>query len=161
MERKYLEGIGVSSCENPFHLEAIDCTVKDEAYWLRIKQVGKPLHDSAEDCFTAIQKILYSCFLPNTIQLLFLLEGDGKESRMYVGLRSISETVKAKSYAKSLNEFVKGAWPGLQTELVDEQYDGLSKLKKDIADENINYVYALTGIPSMETQYKESIPCHY
>lgn len=31
MERKYLEGIGVSSCENPFHLEAIDCTVKDEA----------------------------------------------------------------------------------------------------------------------------------
>lgn len=158
MERKYLEGIGVSSCENPFHLEAIDCTVKDEAYWLRIKQVGKPLHDSAEDCFTAIQKILYSCFLPNTIQLLFLLEGDGKESRMYVGLRSISETVKAKSYAKSLNEFVKGAWPGLQTELVDEQYDGLSKLKKDIADENINYVYALTGIPSMETQYKKVYP---
>lgn len=71
MERKYLEGISLSSSANPFHLEAIDSTLKDEAYWLRIKQVGKPLRDSAEDCFTAIQKILYSCFLPNTIQLLF------------------------------------------------------------------------------------------
>lgn len=158
MERKYLDGISSSSSSNPFQLEAIESTLKDEAYWLRIKQVGKPLHDSAEDCFTAIQKILYSCFLPNTIQLLFLVEGDGKESRMYIGLRSVSESVKAKSYAKSLNEFVKGAWPGLQTELVDESDDGLSNLKKDIASENLNYVYALTGIPSMESQYKTLYP---
>lgn len=158
MERKYLEGISLSSSANPFHLEAIDSTLKDEAYWLRIKQVGKPLRDSAEDCFTAIQKILYSCFLPNTIQLLFLVEGDGKESRMYVGLRSVSESVKARSYVKGLNEFIKGAWPGLQTELVDESDDGLAGIKKDIAAENINYIYALTGIPSMESQYKSVYP---
>lgn len=158
MERKYLEGISLSSSANPFHLEAIDSTLKDEAYWLRIKQVGKPLRDSAEDCFTAIQKILYSCFLPNTIQLLFLVEGDGKESRMYVGLRSVSEFVKARSYVKGLNEFIKGAWPGLQTELVDESDDGLAGIKKDIAAENINYIYALTGIPSMESQYKSVYP---
>lgn len=158
MERKYLEGISLSSSANPFHLEAIDSTLKDEAYWLRIKQVGKPLRDSAEDCFTAIQKILYSCFLPNTIQLLFLVEGDGKESRMYVGLRSVSESVKARSYVKGLNEFIKGAWPGLQTELVNESDDGLAGIKKDIAAENINYIYALTGIPSMESQYKSVYP---
>ena len=47
------------------------------------------------------------------------MEGDGKESRMYVGLRSVSESVKARSYVKGLNEFIKGAWPGIQTELVD------------------------------------------
>ena len=158
MERKYLDGVSMSSSGNPFHLEAIDSTLKDEAYWIRIKQVGKPLYDSAEDCFTAIQKILYSCFLPNTIQLLFLVEGDGTENRMYIGLHSASESVKAKSYAKSLNEFIKGAWPGLQTELVDESDNGLAGIKKDIAAENINYIYALTGIPSMESQYRSVYP---
>lgn len=60
----------------------------------------------------------------------FLVEGDGKESRMYVGLRSVSESVKARSYVKGLNEFIKGAWPGLQTELVDESDDGLAGIKK-------------------------------
>ena len=158
MERKYLENITNPVAENPFKVEAVESTLKEEASWIRIKQVGKPLHDSAEDCFTAIQKILYSCFLPKTTQLLFLVEGNGKENSMYLGLRSTSDNIKAKTYVKSLNEFVKGAWPGLQTEIVSEAEEGLSNLKKDIASDNFGYTYALTGIPSMESQYKNVYP---
>lgn len=158
MERKYLENITNPVAENPFKVEAVESTLKEEASWIRIKQVGKPLHDSAEDCFTAIQKILYSCFLPKTTQLLFLVESNGKENSMYLGLRSTSDNIKAKTYVKSLNEFVKGAWPGLQTEIVSETEEGLSNLKKDIASDNFGYTYALTGIPSMESQYKNVYP---
>ena len=124
----------------------------------KITKVGKPLRESTEDCFTAIQKILYSCFLPRETQLLFLIEGNGIESSMYLGLRSSSERVKSKSYVKSLNEFIKGAWPGLQTQLVDEKDKGLDTLKKDIASDNLDYIYTLTGIPSMESQYKNVYP---
>lgn len=158
MERKYLENITNPIAENPFKVEAIASTLKEEASWIKIKQVGKPLHDSAEDCFTAIQKILYSCFLPKATQLLFLVEGNEKESSLYMGLRSMSESIKSKTYIKSLNEFIKGAWPGLQTEIVNETDQGLASLKNDIASDNLNYIYALTGIPSMESQYKTVYP---
>lgn len=63
-ERKYLERIGDKSSNDIFRIEAIPGTLKEEATWIEIKQVGKPLDNSAESCFTAIQKILYSCFLP-------------------------------------------------------------------------------------------------
>ena len=158
MERKYLEKITDKRSGNPFEVEAVATTVKDEASWLKVRQIGKPLRDSAEDCFTAIQKILYSCFLPAAAQLLFLIEGDGRECSLYLGLRSVSDGVNARNYVKSLNEFIKGVWPGLQTELVDETETGLDSLKRDIASDRLGYIYALTGIPSMESQYKSVYP---
>lgn len=59
-ERKYLEKIGDKSQNDIFSLEAIPNTLKEEAAWIEIRQIGKPLEESAESCFTAIQKILYS-----------------------------------------------------------------------------------------------------
>lgn len=158
MERKYLEDITSSVSNNPFKVEAMESTLKEEASWMKIEQVGKPLQDTAEDCFTAIQKILYSCFLPKTTQLLFLVEGNGKENHIYLGLRSISDNVKAKSYMKNLSEFIKGVWPGLQSRIVDEREAELSRLKSDIANDNFGNIYALTGVPSMESQYKSIYP---
>ena len=157
-ERKYLEKIGDRSFNDIFQIEAIPGTFKEEATWIEIKQIGKPLDNSAENCFTAIQKILYSCFLPKETQLLFLITGNGIENKLYLGLRATGENVRSKSIVKYLNEFIKGAWPGLQTAIVQETDESLSAFKKDVADDVLENIYALTGIPSMEGQYKNLYP---
>lgn len=157
-ERKYLEKISDKSSNDIFRIEAIPSTLKEEATWIEIKQIGKPLDNSAESCFTAIQKILYSCFLPKETQLLFLVTGNGVENRLYLGLRATGENIRSRSIVKYLNEFIKGAWPGLQTCIVQETDESLSAFKKEMTDEVFENIYALTGIPSMEGQYKNLYP---
>lgn len=157
-ERKYLEKIGDKSLNDIFSLEAIPTTLKEEATWIEIKQIGKPLEESAESCFTAIQKILYSCFLPKETQLLFLIVGNGKENKLYLGLRAVGENIRSKSIVKYLNEFIKGTWPGLQTTVVSEADENLARFKKEVSDDVFENIYALTGIPSMEGQYKNLYP---
>ena len=157
-ERKYLEKIGDKSSNDIFRLEAIPGTLKEEATWIEIKQIGKPIEDSAENCFTAIQKILYSCFLPKEVQLLFLITGNGIENKLYLGLRAIGSGIRSRSVVKYLNEFIKGTWPGLQTQIINEGDVCLSSFKKDISDDVFENIYALTGIPSMEGQYKNLYP---
>lgn len=157
-ERKYLEKIGNKNLNDIFLLEAIPCTLKEEAAWIEIKQVGKPLEESTESCFTAIQKILFSCFLPKETQLLFLIIGNGGESKLYLGLRSTGENIHSKSIVKYLNEFIKGSWPGLQTSVISESDEKLEEFKTDVANDVFENIYALTGIPSMEGQYKNLYP---
>lgn len=160
-ERKYLDFIN-TKLAGAYTLKAVSGVDVLPSSWIRIKQVGKPLEDSAENCFTAIQKILFSCFLPQEVQLLFLVTGNGKENAMYLGLRksvdATAEDINTKNYVKYLNEFVKGVWPGLQTDVVKSDDDVLATLKKDIADDTLDQIYSITGIPSMESQYKSVYP---
>ena len=54
---------------------------------------------------------------------------------------------------------MKGIWPGVQTTLVDEDDPVIAKFKKDVIDEDrLENVYALTGIPSMESVYQNVYP---
>lgn len=156
MERKYLEEIATSNAV--FQLRVIPQTLPNDVAWIAVTQIGRPLEKSAESCFTAIQKILYSCFLPKEYQLLFLVIGDGKENRLYLGLRDRGQAMRSKSMTRSLNEFLKGIWPGLQTSLATDSDTFLSQFKKDIVNDTFENVYALTGIPSMESQYKSIYP---
>lgn len=159
MERKYLNGIGDTNLNPLFSLREIETTTKNSVSWIEVVQVGKPLSDSAEDCFTAMQKILYSCFMPKETQLLFLIIGNKKQNKMYLGVRAMGASVK-KNIVKYLNEFIKGVWPGLQTKIIkDDSTDGnLKDLTEKVNNETLEYVYALTGIPSMESQYKSIYP---
>jgi len=127
MERKYLQNIEKGEL---FSLDAVPSTVENDAAWISISQVGKPLKDDAESCFTAIQKILYSCFIPKEMQLLFLVVGDEKESHLYLGLRNPGKGLPAKSIVKNLNEFILGVWPGLKTEIISGDNDTIRNVKE-------------------------------
>lgn len=157
-ERKYLENIGNKNLNDVFLLEVIPTSLKEEATWIEIKQVGKPLEKSAESCFTAIQKILYSCFLPKETQLLFLIIGNGRENKLYLGLRAVGDNIHSKNIVKYLNEFIKGTWPGLQTRVISETDENLALFKKEVTEDVYENIYAITGIPSMEGQYKNVYP---
>ena len=76
LERKYLEKIGNPDLNPCFLLKEVETTSKNDVSWLEITQVGKPIDQSSENCFSAMQKILYSCFMPKETQLLFLITGN-------------------------------------------------------------------------------------
>ncbi len=162
MERKYLqdirEGDSPSGRQEAFTLKSVPSTVENDPTWINISQIGKPLKEDSENCFTAIQKILYSCFIPKEMQLLFLVVGDNQENHLFLGLRSPGKGAPSRSLVRNLNEFMKGVWPGLQTEVVSEDDPVLSKIKEDIGGDRFENVFAFTGIPSMNTQYKTLYP---
>ena len=159
MERKYLERIGDDSFNPFFKLHEIETSSKLDVSWIEISQVGKPIKDDAGDCFTAIQKILYSCFMPQEMQLLFLIVKDNGINKMYLGVRPMNTKIK-RNVTRYLNDFIKGAWPGLQSHVVKEpeKEDVLQRFSSNVNEEKWEYVYAMTGIPSMESQYKTTYP---
>jgi len=159
MERKYLEKIGDESFNPLFKMHEIDITPKADVSWIEISQIGKPINNEATDCFTAIQKILYSCFMPKETQLLFLIIKENGINKMYLGVRPMNTNVK-KNLTRFLNDFIKGAWPGLQSRVVKDasEEDYLEKFVNNVNDEKWEYIYAFTGIPSLESQYKSTYP---
>lgn len=159
MERKYLERIGDEGYNPLFKMQEIQATTKADVSWIEISQVGKPVKDDAESCFTAIQKILYSCFMPQETQLLFLIVKNEGVNKLYLGIRPLHSNVK-KTITRYLNDFIKGVWPGLQSRVVTDAKNesALRQFVTNIEQENWEYVYALTGIPSMESQYKTVYP---
>lgn len=157
MERKYLEHISDKE-NNVFELKAVPTTLDSSVSWIEIFQIGKPLDNSAEACFTAMQKILYSCFIPKEMQLLFLVVGDEQQCHLFLGLRAPGKALPPKKIVRSLNRFIGGIWPGVQTEILKSNDDIILKYSKRIASEELENVYALTGIPSMDSQYKTVYP---
>lgn len=165
-ERKYLYGIKRNSA--PFYLSLAQRSYTPPApCWIRISQVGKPISDNAEQCFSAIQKILASCFIPNKSQLIFIIHGNEGNFEMYLGLRHADANIE-ESFVDGLNNFIQGVWPGMRCQRVKNR-EGLARLRnirnKMRSDDNnphSNGTYecigALTGIPSMESQYNSIYP---
>lgn len=154
-ERKYLNVVTANS--NPLCLEVpknhrIDYPAAP--FWLKITQIGRPLEDSPERCFTAIQKVLTACFLPRKTQLIFIVRGQEGKYEMYLGIRSYDKTEIDASFAENLSHFIEGVWPGMKCE---REKGNLSHLQKSISSE-YEYIDAITGIPSMESQYKTVYP---
>ena len=153
-ERKYLNDITANS--NPIYMELVTRRkdLPSAPYWIKITQVGKPIEDSAEKCFTAIQKILTACFLPSKTQLIFLVHGKNGIYEMYLGLRSLVKREIDFTFADSLNDFIKGIWPGMKCQRIK---GNLEHIKNDIS-KKYEFIDAMTGIPSMESQYKTIYP---
>lgn len=154
LERKYLSEISENEI---FSLDATSFSAGDQSVaWLLIEQVGKPLKDSAEECFTAIQKILSSVFLPDKVQLLFLVNCECGICRLYLGIRALAQT--ADDFVDSLENYVKGIWPGLNCKRVSAKDMKTISNKMTSGDRKYRNFAAITGIPSMESQYKTVYP---
>lgn len=153
-ERKYLNNI--SDRSTPFTLTVPDKHRIDspaEPFWIKISQIGKPIEDSAENCFTAIQKILTSCFLPHEAQLIFIVNGDNGNFNLFLGIRPLDKDAITTKFADNLCNFISGVWPGLKC---SREKGNLEDIKKQV--KSFDFIDALTGIPSMESQYKTVYP---
>lgn len=152
-ERKYLNGIGSNT--QPFSINCPSNRIDIPAtpYWVEINQIGKPIQNSAENCFSAIQKILGCCFLPQKVQLIFLVNGQNGVARLFIGIRSFDKNKIGDEFMKSLSNFMKGIWPGISCKRVRGE---MSSIQEQI--KNYDFIDAVTGIPSMESQYKSTYP---
>lgn len=159
LERKYLDNIGDERINPLVYLKQIPQSTQEIVSWLSIDQIGKPIEDDVESCFSTMQKILYSCFMPYETQLLFLVVSEKGVCRMYIGVRPLGSGIN-KNVTKYLAEFIKGAWPGIQCRPIKDTTtdEGLNVFKVNIENERWDYTYAVTGIPSMESQYKSTYP---
>ena len=154
-ERKYLEA-GNSQVQYVAD-DVLQGTLA--TFWIKLQQVGKPLSDSTEDCFTAMQKILSSCFLPERTQLIFLLKCEKGISSLYIGIRPLCKDALPNDFDESFVSFIKGVWPGVDVECCEKKDQDFlqSNFEKD-SDNRYRSVLAITGIPSFESQYKNIYP---
>lgn len=158
MERKYLQDIDGENVSTPFRISASAPVSDSSVKWINISQVGRPIENSAESCFTAIQKILYSCFMPKHVQLIFFVVGHNGISSLYVGLRCPGQSTPPKSLVKNLCNYMTGIWPGLKAEVLKDEDETIKDFTDNVGKERFENVFALTGIPSMESQYKTLYP---
>lgn len=158
MERKYLQGIDRFGDNSLFHLSIKEPSAGDSVKWISVTQIGRPIENSAENCFTAIQKILYSCFLPKEAQLIFLVVGHEGKNSMHIGLRTPGRSTPPRSLVKNLCNYMQGIWPGLKAEVLKDNDNSIDYFVNQVGTERFENVFALTGIPSMDTQYKNLYP---
>ena len=161
MERKYLNEIDKGErTEAGFELEAIHLFDSPLVpYWIEIERIGKPLDNNVENCFSAIQKILSACFLPKKTQLIFLVHTENGVCHLYIGIRPVDIREVKLSFVDSLSDFIEGIWPGIKCRTVKGK-SRLDFITNKIKDEQkgYDYIYSITGIPSMESQYKSVYP---
>lgn len=153
-ERKYLGGIAEHTSPMKLQLATKSMDIPRAPFWIKISQVGKPMDNSAEKCFTAIQKILTACFIPCKAQLIFLVNGNKGKYDMYLGIRSFSPESIDDTFAENINNFIKGIWPGMKCSRVKGNVDDI----RDCIKNRYHRIDAITGIPSMESQYKTVYP---
>ena len=161
MERKYLNEINKEGqIYDGFRLESVHRFDSPLApYWIEIERIGKPLDNNVENCFSAIQKILSTCSLPKKIQLLFLVHSEDGVCHLYIGIRPVAGKEVKSSFVDSLADFIEGIWPGVKCVVVKGR-NRLNFISDKIKDEEkgYDYIYSITGIPSMESQYKSIYP---
>jgi len=158
LERKYLSGIA-DSRSGSFSLQPSKAAQGHKVpQWLKIEQVGRPLKDSAEECFTAIQKILAACFIPKQLQLIFLVNSIGGVASLYLGIRPMAPEIE-NGFADDLQNFIKGIWPGLQSRpVIDKDLKEINDKISGKSKDKYRSIVSLTGVPSMESQYSTLYP---
>lgn len=153
-ERKYLRDI--SPRDGLFHLALPSPYPKSmpvDVEWLKIEQIGRPIDDTPEKCFNAIQKILASCHLPDKTELVFLINGAQKGYNLFLGVRSHDKSEIDEEFTDNLGHFIEGVWPGIKCSTNTTELKGISERIK-----HYRHIDAITGIPSMESQYKSIYP---
>ncbi|MDE7089901.1 MAG: ATP-binding protein, partial [Prevotella sp.] len=77
---------------------------------------------------------------------------------MYIGLRCPGQSTPPRNLVKNLCNYMKGIWPGLKADVLKNEDATMEYFTENIGGEKFENVFALTGIPSMETQYKSLYP---
>lgn len=123
----------------------------EPVHWLKINRIGKPLDDSYEYCFSAIQKIIQSCHNPGKTELIFLVKNENKLFHLYIGQRYLDDK-HSPAQLTQFKDFIESLWPGVGSENISEGNIPIC------TGEEIPKVLSITGIPSMESQYDTLYP---
>lgn len=83
-----------------------------------------------------------------------MVHGEGGVYEMFLGVRSLDKNNIDITFVDGLTDFIKGIWPGMKCQRVRGNLDSIrNKINKQYV-----CIDSLTGIPSMESQYKTIYP---
>lgn len=147
--REYLNELPTTSCQNHYTLgDGPNDSILNQSHirWIKVEQIGKHADDSHK-CFSAMQKILFSCHDSQRKQIIFLVNGDGNKVDLYIGIRFIGEINQSACniFAQSTASYIRTLWSGTRTSFVKGNEAPAKSLK--IKNE-YQYMYSLTGVPS-------------
>lgn len=117
--------------------------------WVKIGQVGVCHEFSCHQYYSAIQKALFSCHNPETIQIIFMVRGDGEKISLYMGVRQLDMNGNCgEIFTESLSSFISNLLPGTKAEYCGNANDAFEEIKADIKGKKLRHLSAFTGIPS-------------
>ena len=120
--------------------------------FMKLTQVGLPIEDNKLS-HDAIHSILSFCHGVKGTRLVFVINHNGIEHSIYLGVNVQDDAVKAGYLSKSLAQFIQSNWPGTQVEqcgnylIEDDSNELWNNIGKPIND--ASNCFALTGIPSI------------
>ena len=120
--REYLNELPTTSCQNHYTLgDGPNDSILNQSHirWIKVEQIGKHADDSHK-CFSAMQKILFSCHDSQRKQIIFLVNGDGNKVDLYIGIRFIGEINQSACniFAQSTASYIRTLWSGTRTSFV-------------------------------------------
>lgn len=137
----------------PMPKELEDTNIRDS---IRVFRVGKIVYDRKEN---AVEKLasIYNAVESVGGTIIMLLESDGKEVQLYLGVR-VPNNVNPSMAKDVLEKSFKGNFPGSGLEnLTNSKIEGLlSKITTSPFDNTMRIVSSVSGIPSLKEDDKES-----
>jgi hypothetical protein len=143
LERDYLDGPVFEN--NYVRLLPGEQAGQADLAFLEVEQVGKPVNDTGQEYFKAIQTTLAACHDPR-YSLVFVISSDGLRNRIYLGVNARVPDAQPKIFAAQLGQFLCSNWPGTRVRPVDDYRQVVDNVHVPLS--SYRYARAFTGIPS-------------
>ena len=91
-----------------------------QPYLLQVEQVGNSMVGSLNQPFTTLQTALSTCHNPERYALVSIISSDGRQNRVYLGLRS--PYTMDEDVVKNLGRFLQGNWQGTKCHVVEPEH---------------------------------------
>ncbi len=133
----------------------------EDPVFLRLKQIGKPLAGSAQETLNALQNMLTAGHAPGKFTVIFILASDGNQNSIYIGAQSHEAGKSAKSFLRSMGNFLESNLPGTQLIACNADDDVFLNSFQQIGDDSedeLSYGIALTGVPSFKSGENSGSP---
>ncbi len=118
-------------------------------YLLQVEQVGNSVAGSLNQPFTTLQTVLSTCHNPGRYALVSIISSDGRQNRVYLGLRS--RYTMDSDVVENVGKFLQGNWQGTKCHVVYPEDQHFQEYIQEPLNKKFQYAYALTGIPSLNS----------
>lgn len=151
INKNYLSDLAKMSILPTFNIENINFSA--EVRLFKLKRLVQNNKQSVLESLTAI----YTALGKSGHSLFFVLESNGNETQIYLGVKSKSNNFEGHSAGDLLKATFEGQFPGSSLNAVSNTH--LSKIFQNISDNEISEsagVTAVTAIPSISVENREN-----
>ena len=142
----------VTNEESGFSLIQNHMSDSNSIDWIKFSQIGVCHDFTSHQYFTAIQKVLFSLHLPQKVQLIYLIYGNGEKITFYLGIRKKEFSLgygKEDSFAEHVTACINDMLPGTSTQYIGSEDGEILQMGHAVDNKEFHNLYSVTGIPSL------------